>query len=370
MKHHITLVGGQILPVYIGIKEFKPDVVHFIVSKESIDKITSLNSFLVGMSFTKNVCNPYDFFSIREICKGVLKGLSADDEVQINITGGTKIMLMAVESLIIEMKLKGFYINQDNTLLLIPNYSLIPINYEIKIEEFIKLSGHQLSRSKDISDYSKDDFNVVDSIDEFSTKYPALILKINSKIRKAYPRLHDIPSSGQIQIDNTYNIGWDTNNIVIASIKKRIFNVTSQNVRSLFFYAAWWELLVAREVFHWSKVQELLIQCEMPFKMARGVSKNEIDILVNVGGRLIFIECKSGKVKQEDINKMKIVKDTYGGIVSKSLLVCRFKPDTTIFEKCQELDIGVFWTFDRKAEIHPLRDLLITLDNVGNRPSI
>ena len=36
MKHQIALVGGQLLPIYVGIKEFSPDKIHFIVSKVHI----------------------------------------------------------------------------------------------------------------------------------------------------------------------------------------------------------------------------------------------------------------------------------------------------------------------------------------------
>ncbi len=46
-----------------------------------------------------------------------------------------------------------------------------------------------------------------------------------------------------------------------------------------------------------------------------------MDIIINTERKLIFIECKSGLVKQEDINKMRIVKQTYGGIISKSIPV-------------------------------------------------
>jgi hypothetical protein len=105
------------------------------------------------------------------------------------------------------------------------------------------------------------------------------------------------------------------------------------------FRAAWWELVVASQIKKWPKLKEILIQCELPFKGDKSATKNEIDILLNVGRKMIFVECKSGMVKQEDINKMKIVKDTYGGFIAKSILVCRYMPQPGIVEKCRELDI-------------------------------
>ena len=46
MKHQITFVGGQLLPIYIGIKEFIPDKVHFIVSNESAGSLSNLKPLI------------------------------------------------------------------------------------------------------------------------------------------------------------------------------------------------------------------------------------------------------------------------------------------------------------------------------------
>jgi len=76
--------------------------------------------------------------------------------------------------------------------------------------------------------------------------------------------------------------------------------------------------------------------------------KNEIDIVVNTCRNLIFIECKSGNVKQDDINKIRAVKRLYGGIASRSILVCKYKPRPDIIEKCSDLGIAIF--YDRNLQ--------------------
>jgi hypothetical protein len=72
------------------------------------------------------------------------------------------------------------------------------------------------------------------------------------------------------------------------------------------------------------------------------LTKNEIDIVLNTGQNFIFIECKSGNVKQEDINKMRAVKRLYGGVGSKSILICRYIPRPDLIEKCNDLGIEIF----------------------------
>jgi hypothetical protein len=238
------------------------------------------------------------------------------------------------------------------------------------VKEFLEISGHQLSSSKTMSDFSADDFKSVDEIDRFTLSYDKLILQINSKVRSSYDKLSKIPTAGQLEINKQAKLIWTDKSISVELHEKEVFKIQSPNVRSLFFHASWWELIVAKEISLWSKAKELLIQCELPFKTDTLTTKNEIDVLVNLGGKLIFIECKSGMVKQEDINKMRIVKDTYGGIISKSLLVCRFMPTPTILEKCKELNIEIFYCFLGKNQINSLSKLIDTLNKLEKKLAI
>lgn len=370
MKHQITFVGGQLLPVVVGIKEFSPDKIHFFVSEESKDKINLLKPFFLDKIFSEKKCDPFDFTSIKAILTETIKRIDPSDEVQFNLTGGTKIMVLAAQAIMQEMDLKGFYINLNNTFLELPSYEIKKIKSEITTKEFLEMTGHKISQSKNISDFPHDDFKSVSAIESFSLSYDRLLLQINSKIRKTYENLKNIPISGQLEINKTCKFYWTASKINVTLQGRDILKIDSPNVRTLFFNAGWWELIVAKEISKWSKVKELLIQCELPFKTDLHTTKNEIDILVNMGGKLIFIECKSGIVKQEDVNKMRIVKDTYGGLVSKSLLVCRYMPSTSIIEKCKELNIEIFYCLLGRNPINSIEKLIVTLEKLEKKLTV
>lgn len=367
MKHQITFVGGQLLPVYVGIKEFSPDKIHFIVSEESKDKVLLLKPFFLEKEFSEKKCNPFDFESVKTTLIEILKKIDLSDEVQFNFTGGTKIMMLAAQSLMQEKKSNGFYINLDNTLLELPSYEIKKVKSEITIREFLEITGHKISSSKSISNFSNDDFKSVLAIESFSLSHNKTFFQINSKIRKTYGNSNKIPITGQLEINKDYTLNWTANAVTITFKKRKILHISSSNVRNLFFNAGWWELIVAKEISKWSKAKELFIQCELPFKTDENTTKNEIDILVNIGGKLIFIECKSGMVRQEDINKIRIIKDTYGGIISKSLLVCRYMPSATVIEKCKELNIEIFFCFVGKNQINELTKLIATLNKLEKK---
>jgi hypothetical protein len=370
MKHQIIFVGGQLLPVFVGIKEFSPDKIHFIVSEESKDKINLLKSFLTGKGFTENICNPFDFVSIKTTCEELLSKFEPTDEVQFNLTGGTKVMVLAAQALIQESQGEGFYINPDNTVLNLPSYSLQEVTCEISVKEFLELSGHKIKSSKTIYDFSETDFRASAAIDLFSST-DKTFLTVSKYFRKNFNDKNvSIPKSGNETIDGKISFRWNSKQIEIIKEGEEIFTASSDNIYNLFFYAAWWELNVAKAISAWTKPKELLLQCELPFKGDIKSSKSEIDVLINLGRKLIFVECKSGFVKQEDINKMKIIKDTYGGIISKSILVSRFLPAKNILEKCNELNIEVFYLYEDEILVHPLSELIKTLDNFEKKLAI
>lgn len=370
MRHQISLVGGQLLPIYVGIKEFNPDKVHFIVSAESKGSITILKSLLTSIHISEHICNAYDFYSIKGICEKIIEKFDKGDEITFNLTGGTKIMVLAAQAIIHEKNLKGFYINQDDTLLELPTYDKLHILTEISIQEFLDLSGHHLYSAKNLNDYSNEDFMMANRIEAFANN-DKRYTTITSFIRKKFiGNYQGIPLKGKELLPNGIELNWDTKNVNAFLKGKNIISLNSKNIIDIFFNAAWWELLVAKEVAKWNKLKEMLVKCELPFKTDMNTTKNEIDILLNTGKKLIFVECKSGIVRQEDINKMKVIKQTYGGLISKSILVSRFIPNSTILEKCKELDVEVFYCYAFNKQVNPFNKLISKLEDLNKKLTI
>lgn len=371
MNHQISLVGGQLIPIYVGIKEFSPDKVHFIVSDESVGSLSVLKSLLGSTKWVEYKCNPFDFVSIKSVCEKIISKLTEEDTITFNLTGGTKIMVLACQALIHEMGLKGFYINQDYSFLELPAYNKKQLTTQLSVQEFFDLSDHHLFSSNRLEDFTKEDFAMALAIEIFANNgkfYTAIM----SHMRRKYDNTNQpIPEKGKELLPNNIVFSWESNTIVVNLNGKAILNLKSKHIKELFFNAGWWELLVAKEISNWTGLKEMLVNCVLPFKTDKSSSKNEIDILISTGKRLIFVECKSGNVRQEDINKMKIIKQTYGGVISRSILVCRFLPNATILEKCKELDIDVFYTHAfLTKQTNLLSKLILKLNEINKKGSI
>lgn len=369
MKHQITLVGGQLLPIFIGIKEFNPDKVYFIASNESKSGLPQLKSVIKGPSFSEHNCNAYDFVSVKNTCEKILDKIDPSDEVSFNLTGGTKIMVLAVQSIIHERSLLGFYINQDNTFLVLPAYIKKTVSYHVTTKEFLEISGHPVHSAKTLQDYNHQDFKAAKEIEAFANSGNRYF-SITNYFRKKY-QSQPLPALGNENSSNDVSCIWDPAKVEILVKGKKLKTFQSAHVRDLFFNGGWWELLVAEAISKWAKANEVLVKFELPFKSDQLTMKNEIDILINLNNKLIFVECKSGNVKQEDINKMKIIKQTYGGLVSKSILVSRFIPSPIIMEKCKELDIEVFFMFTIKNQPgNSFQKLIDKLNDLDKRNSL
>jgi len=366
-KHQIVLVGGQLFPILIGIKELSPDFIHFIVSNESKDKINLLKPLIVSTLCTESICNPYDFFSIKKTCEDIIDTIKEKEEVLFNVTGGTKIMMIASQSVMQRHNLKGFYINQNDTLIRLPSLEMLPLISECTAKEFFGLSGHFINNFKNLNDYSSNDIETVEKIAWFADTQSKIYLQINSCIRNSFEKISKIPTTGKLNINPSINISWSQSSLEIESNGVNILKLTSNNIRYIFFHCGWWELYVAKEIFKWPRIKELLLQCELPFKADNQTMKNEIDVLLNLGRKMIFIECKSGIVNQHDINKMRVIKQTYGGEISKSILVSRFCPNSNIIEKCNELDIEVFFQYKNLKKVNSISKLIESLEIVSRK---
>lgn len=370
MRHQIALVGGQLLPIYLGIKEFSPDKIHFIVSKESIESLTNLKPMISGISQNEYRCNAFDFYEIKTICEKIIQKIDPEDTITFNLTGGTKIMVLACQAIIHEKSLHGFYINQDDSFLVLPSYERKSINTEISVKEFFDITGHSTYNYKTIKDFTEEDIKTAAKIKNFANNDSRYKLIIGAFRKKYLNKNESLPLKGSESINNDIKVIWDQTSLNIEFKNKNILKLNSKIVYDLFFEAVWWELIVANEIIHLKNYKELFLGFELNFKSNKQETKNEIDILINTGKKLIFIECKSGFVKQEDINKMKIVKQTYGGIIAKSILVCRELPNQSIIEKCKELDIELFYSFALNIEVNPLNKLSKVINQLERKASI
>ncbi|CAH8283425.1 uncharacterized protein DUF1887 [Mariniflexile fucanivorans] len=351
MTHQITILGGQISPVFWGLFEKQPEIAHLIYTKDSRHHIPILESLFPKIVFHSKQVKPYDFEEIKTSIEEILIEHEGNT-FELNLTGGTKVMALACQHVFKDFSLSSFYIDQGHKIYDFRTQSYSAINSKIKLKIFITLSGHNNYSSNNITDFNTDEFNFSKEISRISSTelYKESAKDVRFKIK-------DLGKCNNFSFSKGKNLlNWNKPLITLKDNQNQI-KFRNSKAFEIAFCGIWWELVVADAIKNWKKIYELQLNVQLFSKLDNSNKKNEIDIVVNTGKNLIFIECKSGNVIQSDINKIRAVNRLYGGVTSKSILVCKYKPRTDIIEKCNDLGIYIF--FDKN-----LKNLPNKLDHV------
>lgn len=337
MKHQVAVVGGQIAPIFWGIKERDPDVIHLVYTKESENRLPVLNEIFPGKKFSAYKISPYDFVSVKTTVAKIIE-TNPDGQFELNLTGGTKIMTLACQQAFSKYGKNSFYIDQNNRIFTIDTGCFSEFNSKEKLETFIKLTGHPKYAYKTLNDFTKNEIDFAHKIDQLTGS--KFFRNISLSIKNQNIDLENC--SGYTFNSSAGNFKWTNSHFMIESNLGKL-EIASDKAMMIAFNGVWWELMVANAIRDWDKIYEMALAVEFYSRTADNYLKNEIDIVINTGRKLIFIECKSGNVKQDDLNKIRAVKRLYGGIASRSILISKYKPRPDIVEKCEDLGIDLFY---------------------------
>ncbi|MDH6389651.1 hypothetical protein M2480_000616 [Parabacteroides sp. PFB2-12] len=343
-KHQIILLGKDITSVYHGIKEFRPDYIHLLYT-EATRGIADTMFPLLPAHIRKCAyqTDPYDGNRVQEVCRVIHQ--EYEGEFLYHLSEGTKPMALAAFDIAREMKSRAFYLTQLGELVWLDTFEILPMRSMLDNEEIIKLSGNILSQFHDIKELREENIQTSKQIKRFIENYPqehARIMKFFGVI--CHRQISRLPPSKLL----TNELRFKTKNgtLLFTQRGQILLRTSNPNALYLYFKASWWETLVAHQVRIWTEQQKnppeawqnVLFQTDSENTQ----SKNEVDVLVNNKQKLIFIECKSGQVTQNDIYKIDGVRETYGGDISRAVLASYYPVETYLLEKCRDLQINVF----------------------------
>lgn len=333
---HITLVGGQPIPVYLGIKNSKPDRVIYICSRQSKDEAMRIaKEFDSTTDF--QIFDPVDLAGIRNQVLGLLQELEGQ-YISINISSGTKPWAYYFSQIFSNRENTGiFYVDQNNFVKNLKDFS--QQSTDISMDVRFRLHNNTLKRYKRLQDYDKADFKAIERIKE--------LREFNfNEFNNLANEFSKYPNETSFESKKGSKLIWnsDERHITIrmnnkeGAVMNEVFD--SPNARNLFLNTGWFELEVARLLSSWDKVKEIRINCVFPSQ--KNSPKNEIDIIIDTGSKLLFVECKTQIRKETDIDKFASAVKVYGGMGSKALFVTDEEIKENAAEKCRDNKILTF----------------------------
>lgn len=344
MKHQIILLGKDITSVYHGIKEFGPDHIHLLYT-DATDHIETPMYPLLPSSIRCNryKAEPYNGNNVIDVCRRIHR--EHQGEFTYNLSEGTKVMAFAAFVVAKESGADAFYLTQHGEVVHLSKFENHPLQSSLNNDEILSLSGNTLSDYHDAKELSDEDVKASKRIKQFIEQYPqehARIQKFFSIFCKR--QLNRLPSSKIFA--NNLRFKHRNGSILVTLREYVLLRLPQSNATHLYFEGRWWETLVANQVRNWSLQRENSPEVwQSVIFQTNGQDahpKNEIDVLLNNQQKLIFIECKSGNVTQNDIYKIDAVRETYGGDISQAVLACYYPIEESLQEKCKDLQIYLF----------------------------
>lgn len=341
-KVHIALVGGQPVPVYIGINydNMAAEVI-LVRSSQTKEEADRIKDCFPARSIRIEECSPVDLYDIENLAIR-LKDEFADCEIMLNLTSGTKPWTLSFFRVFSQLQSSRFiYVDQTNTI----TDFLTKETCQGCISHFVRfqLYGTPLKSYISYKDYDDDDIDVMKQVESFrrvdKREFTQLTGSCDMELWENGESIPPTPIGSNLEYD--FKGKW-----VEIELKGRVSKLqefSSPHVFNIVFNSGWFELKVAHELSKSPHVKDVWLNCE--FLDSSGEPKNEIDIIADLGNRLLFVECKTMIKDTTDIDKFRSALRNFSGTSTTGLFVTNDKPKYGYghaVEKCKDNGILTF----------------------------
>jgi len=358
MSTHITLVGGQTDPVYQGIVATKPNKIFYICSSQTKEDANRIANHIKVQSSIKEF-DPVDIDKINKSITALVKEIKTDEIVTINISSGTKPW-----SILLFDYFKNFenasiiYIDQNNYLwdLRSKTKRLLLFN----MDAHFVINGNPLNQFIPLEDFTEEDKKAANKIRLLRSlnynEFNRLVVGFRS-------------SSSNIETKKGSRLSWDSNTktftgVIVYKNNKTEFSLSSKHIRSILLSSGWFELEVAQIFSSWKYSKDIRLNCK--FRTVSGSNKNEIDIIINTGNKLLFVECKTQINNITDIDKFAAAVRLYGGLGSKALFITDAPMVDKAIEKCNNHSI-IHFSFNENSALSKEQKTKLFLNFLENQ---
>lgn len=312
MKTIVSIVSEQTVPNYLFIKEMmeQDDELLFVTSnnmkmKEKINFIVAVAKIEAERTKTMILENEKDFSSM---CEQIVKEIDPQKSYSVNLTGGTKLMSMAVKRAFDNSGAKNvemYYIPfPDNKILNLNTGNEMDINCRLKVREYIELHGltcsNPTNRDYHYAEKSKEFFDQFIEEDEAFHKNIRLLLKCQNDERIS----RKLKKSKKVTFTDLFENNKEEvireNSERLKEFVRQIWGDTVQEIgkeQLRFITGGWFEYFI------YDLVKESVanddVVCGMNIWRQTGGKKevpNELDIVYMHDNRMYIIECKTGGI--------------------------------------------------------------------------
>lgn len=351
---HITLVGGQTTPVYQGIIATNPDRVILIYSERTENEANRIRAE-IDVDCELKKFDPVDLNKINAAIHKMTNAFCHDDVITINVSSGTKPWsLLFYENFKDVINASVVVIDQNNMLWNMKTYQCTVAEFDMDVQ--FRLYGNPLRKYVDFGAYSDDDKLVCSEIRSLRVINKKDFYNLTKQLYENADLDYVSSRRGSyIRRDRSKNIYYCN---IIGESTSMNKTLSSPRIDSLILNTGWFELEIAMLLSAWSKAKDIRLNCIFPSK--KGASKNEIDIIVNTGTKLLFVEIKTSIFDNTTIDKFASAVKVYGGLGSKAIFITDAPMKDKALEKCHDHGI-MHYSLQNKPEDKSHEEMLFEM---------
>ena len=218
--------------------------------------------------------------------------------------------------------------------------------YTVDMHTLFRLYGNSIDKNyTPFSDYTEEDFNAIKKVESIRKVNHNAFNKLTALLDTKRKNILINQKTGVFSDSSMSEVRWDKSacRVSITLFNKKYFKnetIESPHAIDIVFNSGWFEVKIAQMLSKWDKAKDICLNCKFPFKPK--VDKNETDIIINTGSKILFVECKTQIANTTDIDKFRSVIKGYGGTGSKGLFITDAPMTDIAKAKCEERGILAF----------------------------
>ena len=367
-KVHITLVGGQPVPAYIGIKDDgQAQTIVLVCSEQSQEEANRICAQFPKRKVVIELCSPVNLSEIEGLARK-LKEKYEDCELTVNLTSGTKLWSLSFFHILGTCQhVRFIYVDQTNVITDIRTKETRM--GEIETLTRFELYGTPLTSYVPLEEYTEEDIRVMKEIEKIRKVNIHDFNELTINCQKDDLEVNEPIKATQkgSTLQYSYEGKWARLTLRNYYTGKAVTKeIQSEHIFDILFNSGWFELKTAVELRRNPRVKNLWLNCE--FTDSDGNPKNEIDIIANLWNRLLFVECKTMIRDTTDIDKFRSALRNFSGTSSTGIFVTNDRPNTKTeknyqhaVEKCKDNGILTFnftLSHDNSLKYPSIRDII------------
>lgn len=350
----LHLFGEQRMPSLLGVRQFKSKHHVFVNSKEY--PVNCMRQFVENGKISKLSIDPWDASAVYQEILRYAEKLPEKSCIGVNLTGGTKLMFAGALSAARALGAVPFYFDIKNRhVTFLDGFYREPIKPIDSIETYLLLNGDGLEMNKDSADGR--------SVLAQALRNNRVNLVVNAALEGRRRSLTCLLWENRKQVANLYTkLASDNDkfkpfkeqikNITFELNSRKQVSVTGSNLDlhfddwpdfAKYLSGGWFEeyiYLLCKPYEDVGIIQDLRISVRLKLKQGDTLPKvnwggeyNELDVVFTDGYSLYIVECKAGKVTQEQIMKLQNLVRFYGGVAGRGVVACCFPPNAESVKK-------------------------------------